>query len=415
MKKQIFRHLAALLIALFMMPGALAETQVQRDAAWFYPMLHAEGSVMHLLTDAQLEQIARLPSEDIHALVEALFQAVAGVEEQAEVKLWETFRTAEEKEARSEENAAYRAQTQPWLLAAFASGNRPEDADDAPMTVRPTATPAPEATPAPTAAPETDEAAVPEEAALWQPQDGMTAFQGNAWGQAFLDMLRPLGGVDADTCLAVTQAVLQRWLAELDHDQLSGINSDYQCWIYAPATPIDYPVVQCGNNSYYLDHLFNRTSNRVGTLFMDYRNLTDFRDPNTLIYGHHMRDNSMFHSLTNYETAGYYEAHPFLVIITGDEIYLLEAFAGYVTESTDHCYDIAISGEEDMRQFTQTAAKKSDFDSHVEINCRKDHLVTLSTCAYNFDNARYILIARLTLAWERPEDTDLSAETGLSE
>ena len=84
-----------------------------------------------------------------------------------------------------------------------------------------------------------------------------------------------------------------------------------------------------------------------------------------------------------------------------DEIYVIEVFAGYVTDGRDHCYDIAISDEEDMRNFVRTAEKKSDFDAHVEINYVKDHLVTLSTCAYNFENARYIVLGRLDLAWER--------------
>ena len=125
------------------------------------------------------------------------------------------------------------------------------------------------------------------------------------------------------------------------------------------------------------------------------------RIPNTLIYGHHMRDSSMFHSLTDYETEGFFEAHPFMVIVDKDEIYVVEVFAGYVTDSSDHCYDIAISDEEDMRNYTNAAKKKSDFDSHVQIDCKKDHVVTLSTCAYHFDNARYIVIGRLDLAWER--------------
>lgn len=418
MKMRKFRRLAGLLLtlatALTLSFPATAEEAVPKDAAWYYPMLYVDGSQMHLLTDEQLDVIAKLPSEEIHAIVEAMFLAAAGVEEQAEIRLWRTYKTKAEKEVRSGENAAYRVSTLPWLMAAYAPGNRPtpvpEAANSAPTEpVRPTATPTPAPTitpaptpiPTPTATPEPDATATPEPTPVWQPEDGMAAYEANEFGQAFLELLRPLGGTDADSCIAVTQAVVQRWLAEIDHDELYEINEHYQCWLYASATPIDYPVVQCGNNSYYLNHLFDRRTNPAGTLFMDYRNLTDFRDPNTLIYGHHMRDSSMFHSLTDYETEGFFEAHPFMVVIDKDEIYVVEVFAGYVTDSSDHCYDIAISDEEDMRRYVTTAERKSDFDSHVEINCKKDHLVTLSTCAYHFDNARYIVIGRLDLAWER--------------
>lgn len=412
------QRVAALTMALLMLLGLSAAAEsteiAKKDAAWYYPMLYVDGSLMHLLTDEQLDVIAKLPSEEIHAIVEAMFLAAAGVKEWNEIQLWKGFRTKGEKEARSAENAAYREKTLPWLIAACEPGNRPtpvpEDMKVAPTApVRPTATPtpAPTITPAPTPVPtpsptpEPDATPTPEPTPVWQPEDGMAAYEANEHGKAFLEMLEPLGGVDAESCIAVTQAVMQRWLAEIDHIQLEKTNGHFECWLYAPATPIDYPVVQCGNNDYYLNHLFNRTSNPAGTLFMDYRNLTDFRDPNTLIYGHHMRDGSMFHSLTQYDTEGYFEAHPFMVISDLDEIYVVEVFAGYLTDGSDHCYDIAISDEEDMRRFVTTAQKKSDFDSHVLVNCKKDHMVTLSTCAYNYENARYIVIGRLDLAWER--------------
>ena len=406
------KWLICLIAALFLALPAAAEEPPLRDETWFYPMLYAEGSRMHLLTDAQLETIAQLPSEDIHAIVEAMFLAATGVEEKAEIALWKTLRKQEEKDARSAETAAYRALTLPWLLEAYAPGNRPEYLKDAaPMTVRPTATPVPTPTatpvptPVPTASPVPEQ--LPEATPTAEPEiiytveDSWAAFQENEFGQAYLALLAPLGGADLDSAIAVTQAVIQRWLAEIDHADLEATNSDYQLWLYAPNTPIDYPVAQCRNNSYYLDHLLNRKSNRAGTLFIDYRNLPDLKDPNTLIYGHHMRDSSMFHSLTDFETPGFFHAHPFMVAVLEKEIYIIEIFSGYVTDSGDHCYDVAISDEEDMRKFVQQAEKKSNFDAHVEIDCRKDRLVTLSTCAYNFENARYIAIGRLDLAWKK--------------
>ena len=178
------------------------------------------------------------------------------------------------------------------------------------------------------------------------------------------------------------------------------LRAGQRLWLYAPDTPIDYPVVKCRSNSYYLDRMFNRKQNPAGTLFIDMRNLPDFDDPNTLIYGHHMRDGSMFHSLTDYDAPGFYDAHPFMLAVSETEIYLIEVFAGYVTTSKDHCYDIAISDEQDMRAFVEEAQRKSDFASHVEIDCGADRLVTLSTCAYNFENARYVVIGRLATMWE---------------
>ena len=80
---------------------------------------------------------------------------------------------------------------------------------------------------------------------------------------------------------------------------------------------------------------------------------------------------------------------------------MIEIFSGYVTDSRDHCYDLAISDEADMVAFVEKAERKSNFDAYVDIDCRKDRLVTLSTCAYNFENARYVAIGRLDLAWKK--------------
>jgi sortase B len=308
-----------------------------------------------------------MSSEEVHAVVEALFLAAAGTQENEEIALWKKL-SPEEQAARSAENAAYRAQTLPWLAAVFAA--------DIPAR---------------------------EEDSAWTLAAGIAAFEGNPHGQAYLALLGRYGASDAESCMALTRAAVQRWLAEIDHEKLLAINGDYQLWLYAPGTPIDYPVVQCRSNSYYLDRMFNRKKNPAGTLFVDMRNLPGFRDPNTIIYGHHMRDGSMFHSLTDYDAPGFYEAHPFMLAVSETEIYLIEVFAGYVTTSKDHCYDIAISDEDDMRAFVEEAQRKSDFVSHVEIDCRGDRLVTLSTCAYNFDNARCIVIGKLTRVWQKSE------------
>ena len=89
-----------------------------------------------------------------------------------------------------------------------------------------------------------------------------------------------------------------------------------------------------------------------------------------------------------------------ILLIGENEIVLGEIFAGYTTSDKDHCYDIAISDTDDMRAFLTEAIQKSDFVSGVEPKTT-DRLVTLSTCAYAFENARYIAIGRLIPVWNR--------------
>ena len=92
-----------------------------------------------------------------------------------------------------------------------------------------------------------------------------------------------------------------------------------------------------------------------------------------------------------------------MLMMSAEEIFLLEVFAGYTTSDKDHCYDIAISGEEDMAAFIREAERKSDFDSGVLVKTT-DRLVTLSTCSYLFEDARYIVIGRIAAAWDAQEE-----------
>ena len=200
----------------------------------------------------------------------------------------------------------------------------------------------------------------------------------------------------------MTRQLCRAWMAEVDHEALAAMNGDYACWLYAPGTQIDYPVVHGEDNSRYLSTLFNGEKNASGTLFIDYRNLADFADPNTLIYGHHMRNDSMFGQINDYQEQAFYAAHPYMLVMSGKEIAVIEVLAGYTTSSSDHCYDIAISDEEDMEAFVETARGKSDFTSGVEVS-GSDRLVTLSTCAYAFENARYIVIGRLATVCSRAD------------
>lgn len=321
-----------------------------------------------------------LPAQEAAAVVQAMFCAAAGTTFKGEWDYRDGM-TLEQRLARNGECAAYRARTLPWLEAAL------------------TPEPGPDALPSPSPASAPSE----QEEPVCTTTDSYEAFLGSELGQAFLALLSPLGGTDEESCLALSRRIAQEWMAQIEHETLREMNGDYLFWIYAPGTQIDYPVVQHTGNDYYLNHLFDRRRNAAGTLFIDYRNLPDLRDPNTIIYGHHMRNDSMFGTLTDYEDQEYFEANPYMLIFSEKEIVLLEIFAGYVTDSGDHCYDLAISGEEAMNYFIRKAVQKSNFNTTVEVT-HLDRIVTLSTCAYAFENARYVLLARQRTLWQAPQE-----------
>ena len=348
-------------------------------------LLSALLTLMMLTGCAWAEEEPPLPREELHAAVEQLFAAAAGTTE-AEEKSARKGLSKEELQQRNDVQAAYRAETLPWLMEAFIPA---ENAVEDPVLL-----------PEPTDVPE-DWAQAQEEKrlALAAAYEAMLA---NPQGAAYLALLAPLGGTDMDSCLAVTQALCRAWMDEIDHVALLEMNGDYACWLYCAGMNIDYPVVHGADNDRYLSTMFNGEKNASGTLFIDYRNLPDFQDPNTLIYGHHMRNKGMFGQLEAFAAQAFYASHPYMLVMSGKEISILELFAGYTTSSTDHCYDIAISDEEDMATFVAEAKRKSNFVTAVEV-LPTDRLITLSTCAYSFENARFIVIGRLLPVWQLPE------------
>ena len=181
----------------------------------------------------------------------------------------------------------------------------------------------------------------------------------------------------------------------VDLEAAQEVNSDIVAWLNSPDTVIDYPVCQGEDNSYYLFHLADGTYNRNGCLFIDCENRKDFTDDNTIIYGHHMASGKMFASLTKYAEQSYYDAHPVMYLTVGEKPYKLELFSGYVTTADSSAYRITCGSEHDFAGWIRELIKKSDFKASAMTIHTTDRIVTLSTCAYDFQNARYVVHGRL--------------------
>ena len=180
----------------------------------------------------------------------------------------------------------------------------------------------------------------------------------------------------------------------VDFTALQAANPEAIAWLYSPDTPIHYPVAQAADNDYYLHRLLDGRANAAGTLFMDYRNTGGLTDWNSVIYGHNMIDDSMFGSLPDYKSQSYYEAHPDLYLLTPERDYLIKLFAGFVTSADAELYQsFNPTGEERIR-LMESWKDASDFVSEV-CPTEEDRLITLSTCSYEYDNARYVLIGVL--------------------
>lgn len=174
---------------------------------------------------------------------------------------------------------------------------------------------------------------------------------------------------------------------------LAETNADIIGWLYSEDTPINLPVVQSKDNDYYLYRMIDGNWNSSGTLFADCRNARDFTDNSTVIYGHNMKNKEMFGTLANYKEQEYYEEHPEMWLLTPEGDYMIELVAGFVTSTTSKVYTFPQTGE-DAYGMAQEAMEKSTFSADIQLT-PGDRFLCLSTCSYEFDDARYVLVGRL--------------------
>ena len=180
----------------------------------------------------------------------------------------------------------------------------------------------------------------------------------------------------------------------VDFSSLRAVNPDVVAWLYCENTPINYPVVQGEDNAYYLNHLFDGTRNSAGCLFLDYRNTWNFTDQNSIIYGHNMKNKTMFSILMEYKEQAFYESHPVMFLIAQEGCYTIELFAGFVATTEDNAWQRSFSSQAEQEDWIQAAKEKSTFQSDVNVSS-SDKLVTLSTCSYEFNNARYVVVGKI--------------------
>jgi len=183
-------------------------------------------------------------------------------------------------------------------------------------------------------------------------------------------------------------------LPTVNFDALYEINPSVVAWLLLPDTPINYPVVQGGDNVHYLHHLFDGTRSNVGTLFVDTYNPPGFVDRNTIIYGHDLQDGSMFATLGRYSSQDFFDAHPWVFLLTPQGNYVIKLFAGYVTDVGGSSWRLWFADDSEFEAWIDERRSRSDFMSHVEVG-PSDQVVTLSTCSLAFYNARYVVVGRL--------------------
>jgi sortase B len=180
----------------------------------------------------------------------------------------------------------------------------------------------------------------------------------------------------------------------VDFDALLQDCPDTVGWLYTLDGTVNLPVVQGTDNLYYLTHTADGREVSGGSLFLDYLNESDFSEDVSFIYGHNMKNGSMFEPLLSYRKQSYYDSYPVIYLLTPTQDYKLELFSGFVTTMESDVYTFNFDTEEAKKQYISEMAALSEFTPR-SLPDATDRIVCLSTCAYDFENARYVLLGRL--------------------
>ena len=194
---------------------------------------------------------------------------------------------------------------------------------------------------------------------------------------------------------------------DIDFDALRKINPDVIGWIYYESSHIDYPIVQGTDNDKYLYTMFDGTPGGFGCLFADAKTDKAFKQFNTIVYGHHMRNGSMFADLKKLQDQEYCREHPRMELVTPEGKFHLEicAFLNQPSDSEIYTTNIVDLGE--RNEYLGLLNNLASYTTNEVMDIR-DRLVILSTCVDATGPNRYIVVCKM-VPWEG-ENIDMSYE-----
>ena len=176
-----------------------------------------------------------------------------------------------------------------------------------------------------------------------------------------------------------------------DHQALLNINSEGQGYLYIPSIDLRLPVVQGTDNEYYLNHTFNKVYNAAGALFIDSRVDKGLGGSNVIIYGHNMKNGSMFAKLAYYKNESFYrqQGNDVFYIYTGDEIREYRIFDAFENDTEGYVYTCNFGTASQLQEYASTVKSYSLYDTGVDVSSATQ-VVTFSTCTG--DGARRIIV-----------------------
>lgn len=181
---------------------------------------------------------------------------------------------------------------------------------------------------------------------------------------------------------------------EKEEENLYDKYEDYRGWIKIDNTNINYPIVQGKDNLFYLDKDINKNYLSSGSIFMNYLN-HGFNDENTVLFGHHMRNKTMFAQLKKYKEKEFFYGNNDIVIeVENGKVLKYKVFSAYVTDSKDNYIKTNFDDKDQYKEFLEDIKNKSQYKLDIDVN-ENDKIITLSTCSYEFNDARMVVHGKL--------------------
>ncbi len=187
---------------------------------------------------------------------------------------------------------------------------------------------------------------------------------------------------------------------DIDFEVLQALNPDIYAWIEVPGTNVDYPIVQhATDNSYYLTHTIEHKQTTAASIYTENYNTKDFNDHHTVIYGHNMKNGTMFRSLHNFEDYDFFEEHRDIIIYMPEETRYYKIFAAYTYDNRHLLHSYYCEEAESFQQYLDEIYGIKDFNAFIDHDMEvtsEDYIITLSTCVNSGDlTQRYLVQAVL--------------------
>lgn len=185
----------------------------------------------------------------------------------------------------------------------------------------------------------------------------------------------------------------------IDFTALQEQNPDVYAWIRVPGTAVDYPILQSpSDNAYYLNHTISGEEKPEGAIFTENYNTKTFEDPNTVIYGHDMKNGSMFQSLHDYMDRDFFENNREVLIYLPDRILHYRIFAAYLYDSRHLLLSMDFGNKDIYQAYLDHIFSMRDMNAFVDNSMEvtsEDKIITLSTCYAGISTQRYLVQAVL--------------------